>query len=169
MQLDCKNVYMGIEAIGLGMKKGFMADALIMIISLFVIAIILVAVAYGVNQIQSTPNQDMNNALFQVKNSLLSWDTIAPFFIIGIGVALILTSFMVRSQPVLYAFMFILNIFVIFISIFLSNAWNSIFTGNALSSTAATFSSFTAIMVYLPIVSGLLSIIFAIAIFAKGD
>lgn len=102
-------------------------------------------------------------------NSTLSFDSIVPIMIVGLGLALVGSAMFVRTQPIFFAIFFLINACLAYVSMFLSNVWYSIFTGNSLSATAATFTLWTVMFQYLPLISLIIGTVFAIAMFVKGD
>ena len=149
-------------------KRGFMGDSMFMLILIFVLAIIFVVVAYVAQSLTTTGNASIDGNMANAVSGMVAFNTIAPFMVLGIGGALIISAFMVRTMPLLFFFFFIVNCVFAYTSMFLSNAWQSAFTGGALAQTANQFTGWTVIWQYLPFISLILGVIFAIAVFMKG-
>lgn len=149
--------------------KGFIGDQLEMIILFFILGIIFILFTYVYTIMGATGNATLDANMVYAKNGMLGMNSLAPIFIVGAGVALILSAFMIKTHPAFFIIFFILQIIFAFISISFANAWDGIWTGSALASTASQFGMWTFLMRYLPFVSMGLGIITAIAIFAKGD
>jgi hypothetical protein len=149
--------------------KGFIADAFILLLMIFIIAIFIVAMYYVATQMTTTGIPQIDSSMGSAVQGIYSFNSVAPLMVVALGLALIGSSFLIRSQPIFFIVFFFVQCIFAFVSIFLSNAWNSIFTGNALSASANLFGAWGTIMQFFPFISIFLGIIFAIAIFAKGD
>jgi F0F1-type ATP synthase assembly protein I len=115
-----------------------------------------------------TGNATIDKHMGYAKVATLSLDFVAPFFIIGTGLALVASAFLIRSNPIFFIVLYVLQIFFAIVAISMSNAWDSVFTGSLLSSTANQFTMWSFFMKNAPIVSLVLGTIFAIAIYLKG-
>ena len=149
-------------------KRGFLADYFIMLILILFIGIFAVVMAYALSLMQNTGNPLLDTSMKNAYDGIFSFNSVAPFVIVALGLALIGSAFLVRTQPIFFILFFVVQIIFAFLSIFLSNAWMGMFSNNAMSSTAALFTGWTLIISNFPFISILLGVIFAIAVFAKG-
>jgi hypothetical protein len=150
-------------------KKGFIGDQLELLVMFFVIGILLVCFLYMYSTMSNTGNTTIDQYMSYARGGVLSWNSLAPLFIIGSGAALVLSAFAIRTHPVFFVAFFLLQVLIAVVTVGLSNAWDSAWTGSALATSAESFDLWTFIMRYFPFVSLILGMIFAIAIFAKGD
>ncbi len=152
-----------------GARRGFFGDSIYLIILFFVISIFFVVAFFVANEINNaTSGTLLGSQMGNASNGILGFDMIVPLFVIGMGAALIISAFLIRTMPVFFIFFLIVNVILAYASTLMSNAWYQIFTGNALSASAGQFTSLTAVFKYLPFVSIVLGVVFAIALFMKG-
>lgn len=148
-------------------QKGFAGDLIVLFVMVFVIVLLYIVGTYLMGSINTgIPNFD--NQISNTRNGLLGFDSLAPLFIIGMAVALICSSFLVKTMPALFFFFLIIQLITSYIALQFSNAYIQLLTNNPLSVTAALFNNWLYVFQYLPIISVILSIIFAIAVYAKG-
>ncbi len=149
--------------------RGFVGDLIFVMIEFFVLAIFLVAVAFVGLQLTTTDNATINSNANNGYQGLLQFDWIAPLMVVALGIALIASTLMVKTHPIFFFGFFIINLCFAYAAMFISNSWESMFAGStALSSMANSFSSWTMVFKFFPFISLALSVVFAIAIFAKG-
>ena len=148
--------------------KGFIADYFILLMLIFFIGIFAVVMAYAASLMTDTGNPYIDASMTNAYNGIFSFNSVAPFVVVSLGLALIGSAFMVRTQPIFFILFFVVQILFAFISIFFSQAWTGFFTDNAMSAQANLFTGWTVIMTNFPFISIFLGIIFAIAVFAKG-
>jgi hypothetical protein len=150
-------------------KRGFFGDSIYMLILIFVLAIIFVVVAYTAKSLTTTGNASIDANMGNAFDGALAFNSIAPFMVLGIGGALVISAFMVRTMPLLFVFFFVVNCVFAYVSMFLGNAWYSVFhSAGALGAVAQQFTGWTVIWQYLPFISLILGVIFAVVVFAKG-
>jgi hypothetical protein len=148
--------------------RGFVGDTISIMIQFFVLAIFFVAIAYTGLQLTTTPNATINAAASNSYSGLLQFDWIAPLMVLALGIALIGSALFIRTSPIFFLGFFIVNACFAYASMFISNAWQGMFVGSALATTANNFSAWTLVMQYFPFIALALGILFGIAIFAKG-
>ena len=150
-------------------KKGFSGDELFAIIFIFIIGITAVVAAYALQQAGTSDNAIFNQYVGYAFNGVLSFNSLAPLFVVGSGIALIAASLFIRTNPVFFIVFMVLQIIMAYVALTFSNAWESVFTNNTMSLVAQRFDMWVVLMAYFPFISIVLSIIFAIAVFAKGE
>lgn len=148
--------------------RGFVGDSIFALIEFFALAIFFVAAAYTGLQLTNTGNSNIDTNTTNAYNGILQFNWIAPLMVVALGIALIASSLILRTHPIFFFGFFIINACFAYASMFLANAWQSIFTGSAMAATANNFSSWTVVFQYFPFISLALGIVFAIAIFARG-
>ena len=150
-------------------KRGFFADSFIMLLYIFILAVIFVCFLFVAGQLKATGNSSIDSNMNNSFLGLQAFNTIAPLFVVISGLALIGSAFAIRSTPVFFIVFLILQVIFCYAAIQFSIAWYSLFAGTTMTATASLFTQWTIVFQYFPFVSILLSILFAIAIFAKGD
>lgn len=146
-----------------------MGDQLELMVIFFVLGILFICFLYMYQTMGNTGNSTIDQYMGYAEGGVLSLNSIGPLFIIGIGCALVLSAFAIRTHPIFFVAFFIIQIIFAVVSVGLSNTWDSMFIGSPLASAANSFDLWTIIMRFFPFVSIVLGVIFAIAIFAKGD
>ena len=153
---------------GKGFMRGTVLDSGVTLILVFVLAIVLVSIAYVGNILTTTGNTTIDSYTTTAYQGTTGLNMIAPFMVLGLGIALIISAVMIRSHPAFFFVFLIINGVFAYCSMFLSNAWQSIFTGSALGTVAQTFTAWTWLFQYMPFISIILGMIFAIAVYVKG-
>lgn len=148
--------------------RGSVLDAGFLLIIVFVLAIVMVGVAYVGNVLTHTGNTTIDSYTTTAYAGTTGLNMVAPFMVLGIGIALIISSVMVRSHPAFFFVFLVINAIFAYVSMFLSNAWQSVFTGSAIGTVAQTFNAWTWLFMYMPFISIALGMIFAIAVYVKG-
>jgi len=151
-------------------KRGFGGDLLYAFIILFALGFFFAAGIYTLSLIKSGSDANFNlnagNAFF----GLVGLSSVAPLAVMGIGGGLIVSGVFIRSSPILFIVMVLLNIITAFTAMNLANSWQASFgSGNPMTTEVETnMSGFNLVFQYFPILSIILGTIFAIAMFAKG-
>lgn len=151
-------------------RKGSAIDLIYLGGMVFVIALIWILISYGSKIISSDTGADTTLTTYvgYAYQGGLGFNTVAPLFIIGMGMALVFSAFAIRAMPALFLLFFLMNLIALVISFSLSDAWISIFTSSGLQSIGLDFSMWLWVFQYYPAIMLILGIVFAIVVFIGG-
>lgn len=161
-------------------KRGNVEDIVWVIAILFAVVIVLVIIYYIWNQISPEITTSLTEAIpagetsynisttsNQVSGTILSFNALIPFFLVGLIGFVLISAMMIQSHP---AFFFIalglLGIFIV-LSVVFSNFYQTLSETSELSSTAASFNIAGLIMKKLPYVVLIIAAIVFIVLWAK--
>jgi uncharacterized membrane protein YciS (DUF1049 family) len=149
--------------------KGFVTDVLTALVYMLFLAIFFIAMAYAANAMAGSSGA-MSQYFGFATSGYRAFDSLAVLFVIGWGLALMLSAAFIKSNPVFYFAFFIVQLVILFIAPMLSNAYDTgILNAPQLGAEAsAHFQSWTLVFQLYPLVSLFLSVIFAIAIYVYG-
>jgi hypothetical protein len=148
--------------------KGFFGDLITMICVLFFFGIFFLIMLYVASVMGHTGLDGIDNAMFNVYGAIKSLNTLAPMFVLAVGAGLMLSALMVRSYPILFFVFFITQLVAIVVSFPLANAYASLALDPQIGTVAADMNLWGFIFQVYPIITTVLAIIFAIAVFAFG-
>lgn len=150
--------------------RGSVLDGGTLLILVFVLAAILVPIAFVGSKLTSTGNPTLDSYTNTAHQGTLSLNTIAPFLVLAIGFALIVSAAAIRTHPALFFVFLVVNMIFAYASLFLANAWEAAFIAPAgeLSTVAGGFNAWTWMWQYAPFISIILGVIFAAVVYAKG-
>lgn len=100
-----------------------------------------------------------------VNNAFKFLRLIAFTMLFGLSLSFILTNFFVRAHPFLYVIYILISMVAVIFSVYISNAYESLLTGNVLSATFASFTAANFIVTNLPIWIGTIGLIGSIVLF----
>lgn len=157
-------------------KKGAIEDIVLIMVTLFGLAIVLLIGVYLANTFNTTVspvfgNQSVNSTIgFQkvndIANSTFNYIYLIVFMLFLI--LLIITAFMTPTHPIFFVLFIILFLFMILASVILSNVYDSI-SGTAIFATAVTKLPIQdLIMSNLPLVTAIVGVVLAIIIFSRS-
>ena len=149
-------------------KRGSFADPIALFVMVFVLAVLFVVFLYMADIMRGVDNTTMAGVGSKVYDAFYGFDSFAVLFVVFMGIALVFSTMLLKTHPIFFGVMFLINIALVFFSLMLSNVWVDMFTGNQLTATAASMTQWTAYMVYMPVTAIVISIITAIALFMRG-
>jgi len=161
-------------------RKGSILD-----LFLFASIGIIVVVFFGIllyftntvsDALQTIPNPSSNPLNISVSNAASSTfgnlstgasflTTLAFIIIFGMALLVFITNFFAKSHPVFYGVYVLITIIGIVFAVFVSNAYETLLTGNTLSSTFDDFTAANFILAYLPLWVAVIGIFGAIFLF----
>lgn len=100
-----------------------------------------------------------------VNNAYQSLRLIAFTMLFGLSLSFILTNFFIRAHPYLYVVYILITMTAVIFSVYISNAYEKLLTGNVLSETFASFTAANFIMANLPMWIGTIGLVGAIVLF----
>ncbi len=156
-------------------KKGDLPDMLIFLITIFIFAIGLLIMAFVIPAISNGLNTAGLNSTSEARGAI---DEIAElgnegmqkgflFLFTGFIMALMLSSFLVRTHPV-FIFLYILFLGItVFLGTFMGNAFEQVATSPALAATTVDQGLITIIMQNIVVITLIVGAMSMIIIFAK--
>lgn len=114
-------------------------------------------------------SKGVNSALSGGLNVIAKYDTLAFGIMIGMLLALVISSYFVAGHPVFMFIYFIVGVIGVITSAILSNVWYVITTNPQFASTIIAFRLTNVMMLKLPIITGVALFIGLIVMFAKPE
>jgi hypothetical protein len=151
-------------------KKGGVFDVIIAIIFSFILVVVCVLMVFAQNQtfdklkevapsMQSIFTNESEHNVSQIINdtvgqtsvaySTLPWITVMLIF--GFFMSVLISAFLVKTHPVFFVAYIFISIIAIIISVYISNAYQTLMTTGMLQSTWMSFVGANFIFVYFPI------------------
>lgn len=152
-------------------RKGSAVDLIYLLTAMFVIALIWILVSYGAKAISQDTNSGatMQEYVGYSWQGFLGFNSVAIIFVIGIGMALVVSAFMVKTQPALFLLFFLLNMIAVVVSFSFSDVWTGVFNSSeVMQGLGSDFNLWGLLFQYLPAITLILGSIFAIAVFIGG-
>lgn len=147
----------------------FAADSLVIPVLFFavLIAVGFVYVSYTSMAAGSTSGIFSNSA--QVTQSLGVVIGMTPFVLVGMTLAAIVSSMLVRANPIFFGIAIIIIVMQFFVTAYLSNSWESILSSSVSLQSAMALAPYVGfIMTYLPLVTFLLSVLVVVVTYMRG-
>lgn len=157
-------------------KKGSILDVFVLMAIAFITIVLFAAFMFSIGIIDTTlssiPQQgvtlynitEANEATFGNLNQGIQFLTVIAFvIIIGLSLSILISNIFIRSHPFFYVLYILVAMIAVVFSVHISNAYEQLLTGNALSDTFQLFTGANFIMANLPIwitVIGLFGAIF---------
>lgn len=127
-------------------KRGFIVDSILMIVLLFMIAIAAIIIYFFMGQMNDVVQNaaDFNaNAKTQMSNATNRMDNVFDYNVlvlfIGVFSALLITSFVLRTNPLLFSIVLLVVAFIGAVAGYLSNSYAEVTTGTTFAATATNF------------------------------
>jgi len=159
-------------------RKGELFDIFIVLILIFVVFIFFAGFLYGYNlltngilntvQTSSSINitQPAQQTFGQVNQGLASLRWLSLVIVVSMIISIMVSNFLVKAHPVFFIVYLLIVVVGIVLSVYLSNAYESILTSsNALTETLQSFTAMNFIMLHLPIWATIIGIMGAIFLF----
>ena len=151
-------------------KKGSFLDPLMIIIFLFVFGLVVVVSLMIIDEINSrvdfqSPTSDY--AISQARTTILSFDSLFMFILIGLIIATMIGAFMIDANPILFWVSFILLLLFLFIAATLSNAFEEVVETGKLEAASTNFPLINKTVDHLGLVTLITFSLVSIALFAK--
>lgn len=159
-------------------KRGQLFDVIIWLIIIFIMFIFFVGFKYGFNILTNTivgVNQPVGNTnvsqigtdtFGQVNVGLDSLKWLALVITVSMILSIMISNFLIKAHPVFFIVYILITIIAVVLSVYLSNAYESILTsGNVLTQTLQSYKAMNYIMLYLPIWTTIVGIMGAIFLF----
>jgi hypothetical protein len=108
------------------------ADIIYLIVAVFVIAITVVLGLYIYDafftstMVTTTFTAEQIAVAAPVRTTIASFDYLAIFIVVGMGVMCIISAYLVRTYPIFFIMMFIAQMIVVGVSSIISNIWYQI-------------------------------------------
>lgn len=144
-------------------RRGNLADILIWMVMAFVIVVFFALWMYGHNIITQTiigieggssavNISDAGMKTFgAINNSMPLLRTLSFAIIVAMAISIFISNFLVRAHPVFFVVYFLISAVAVIFSVYLSNAYETLLSGQAFSETLGGFSASNIILANLPI------------------
>jgi len=153
-------------------KSGSLLDGMQIIIILFAMAFIIIMSFFVLNEFKEKSGDRLDNtasqyALLQGENTLLGFDGLFVFILIGLILATIIGAYFINTNPIIFWVSIILLFIFITISGILSNVFEQVVADDVLNASAANYPAINYVMGNIPIVILVIFALTAIALWAK--
>ena len=162
-------------------KKGGLTDLFVLMVVMLVMVIFFVAMTYIANTTYSQLRTDLGDKMAGDKNMsdivdetlgkvVISYGTlrwISLMLIIGYIFSILITSYLVKTNPAYFIPYIIIVIVAIIVSAYISNAWAEIILDETLKDTFALFTGANWIFSYLPYWIAIIGIFSGILMYAN--
>lgn len=161
-------------------KKGATTDIFLFIIFTFAFLLICGIFIYigttTKNQLLNNPpagvnlsfyNETVQKTMGQVENAYKSLEWLTYFLIIGMGLSILIGSFLVRTYPVFFIVYILLTIIAIIVSVPVSQAYDEIKANPTIGNTFLGFEGSNQIMAKLPLWVAVIGVLGAIILFSN--
>jgi hypothetical protein len=121
-----------------------------------------------INNVIGSTNPTSATVLTNTGSMVNLGDGILMMVIIFIGIAEIASAFTIRTHPVFFVIMIIMNVVLIMLSDILANVFATFANTSTFASTMTTFPYITVVISNLPLVCTVLSAVIAIVTYSQG-
>lgn len=156
-------------------RRGQFADLMITIIMILVIAGAVVLVAVGGKSILSklgdlSESGTIENDIVSERETSLPTilQTIFLILFLGMGLAVLVSAFLVRNYPILAVIMFILLVFVVIYGPAIGNMWFTLADSQAAGGVTEGWGAMRFLFTWYPRIIAALGVLAVIVMFAKG-
>ena len=143
-------------------RRGSLADILIWLVVCFVVVVFFALWMYAHNIVTQTligvsgnPNVNISGPAMQtfgaINNSMPMLQTISFGIMVAMAISILISNFLVRAHPVFFVVYFLISAVAVVFSVYLSNAYETLLSGQAFSDTLVGFGASNIIMANLPI------------------
>lgn len=160
---------------GIRFVKGDITEIVYTTVLIFVTAIFIL-IMYNV--LSNVDNMVQERGLFgdrgaqyiadHTENYPQTFDAIFTFLLIGVGIVLMISSFMVRSHPVFFVIMILLFLIFIIMWSVMANTYDDFASMSAISESRDEFPMMEQLMRYFPFVMFIISMLVVVIQFSKG-
>jgi len=153
-------------------KKGSLLDIMQIGILLFVMAMVIILMSFILTTFQEDTEDKLTsteaqNALTKGKTTLLNFDGLFAFILIGLTLATMIGAYFIRTSPVIFWVSLLLLVIFITISGIFTNVFEEVVADEVLNATTADFPIINLIMGDLPLVILVIAVLISIALWAK--
>lgn len=151
-------------------KKGSLLDPIFIVIFIFAIGLTIIFSMYIMDKFDEKVTFDnavSEYAISQGKATVLNFNELFVFIIIGLIIATMVGAFFIETNPVIFWLSFLLLLLFLFVTAILANTFETITEDSKLSETTAKFSLITLFNQHLGLVMLIIFALTAIALYAK--
>jgi|19_taG_2_1085344.scaffolds.fasta_scaffold13793_3 hypothetical protein len=143
-------------------KRGNIADILIWLVVCFVVVTFFGLWMYGHNIVTETltgivgnSNVNISEPAMQtfgaINNSMPMLQTLSFGIMVAMAISILISNFLVRAHPVFFVIYFLISAVAVVFSVYLSNAYETLLSGQVFSDTLVGFSASNIILANLPV------------------
>ena len=153
-------------------KKGSLLDSFQIILVLFAFAIITIISLYVLDRFEEGTTEMFdsdvaNYAISQGQATLLNFDNLFVFILIGLLIATMVGAYFIQTNPIIFWVSLLLLLVFLTVAAIFTNVFEEITATPELASTAANFEIINLVMGHLPLTLLVIFSAISIALFAK--
>ena len=153
-------------------KNGSLLDAMQIAILLFVMALVIILSSFILTTFQEDTGDKLTspyaqNALTKGNATLLNFDGLYAFILIGLTLGAMIGAYFIRTTPALFWVSLILLVIFLMISGIFANVFEEVIADDVLNVTASNFPIIGLIMGNLPLMVLVVTVLISLALWAK--
>ena len=153
-------------------KKASLLDSFQIVLVLFAFAIITIISLFVIDKFEEDASdmftaEEATYAIDQGQATLLNFDNLFVFILIGLLIATIIGAYFIQTNPIIFWISLMLLLEFLTIAAIFTNVFEEITATEELASTAANFTIINLVMGHLPLTLLVIFSIISIALYAK--